>query len=428
MSFNRISNWFKDPITIIGFMNLFTMMELTLYRGYLSIFLTEDLIVTIFIFTIIVSSINFFQLFMRVPLAGFSQVIGRKPMILLGNLFIALAFFLLVVANHFIFAFISAILLGIGMSAHWPATFAYIQDVSPENYGKSNGRIFKIGDIGILIGSLFAKYLLDDLLVELRTFFLILFMIGIVSVFIFLLILPEVIALDDKLKVTNYFTFFIESIIGMFRSLWMISRSPNLFRIYMFQFFISFTEFMFATFFPLIVVYYGFSRGTVGEIIFWGTFILLWLKPYLGNLSDRFGYQRPVLVSLLVISLFFFPLAILGNTVFNDNLYLLIILILIYFVITAFIFVAYPAVNGATAHTASTAQRGIALGALGVYTSVGRTSSTVLLGPIWESFGLISVFIFTAFFIIGIVILLWIWTRLSKHTKVNGSEFSPELN
>ncbi|MHA2337165.1 MAG: hypothetical protein ACXACX_07670 [Candidatus Hodarchaeales archaeon] len=130
----------------------------------------------------------------------------------------------------------------------------------------------------------------------------------------------------------------------------------------------------------------------------------------------------------LVISLFFFPLAILGNTVFNDNLYLLIILILIYFVITAFIFVAYPAVNGATAHTASTAQRGIALGALGVYTSVGRTSSTVLLGPIWESFGLISVFIFTAFFIIGIVILLWIWTRLSKHTKVNGSEFSPELN
>lgn len=87
MSISRVSNWFKDPITLLGFMNLFTMMQLTLYMGYLSIFLTEDLIVSIFIFTVIVTSINIFQIFMRVPLAGFSQVVGRKPMILFGNLF-----------------------------------------------------------------------------------------------------------------------------------------------------------------------------------------------------------------------------------------------------------------------------------------------------------------------------------------------------
>ena len=134
MLYYRFTNWFKDPITIIGFMNFFTMMLLTLYRGYLGIFLTEDLAVTVLVFTIIITSINIFQVFMRVPLAGFSQAVGRKPMIIIGNLFIVLAYGLLVVANHYLIAFISAIFLGIGMSAHWPATFAYIQD------GRGDGR------------------------------------------------------------------------------------------------------------------------------------------------------------------------------------------------------------------------------------------------------------------------------------------------
>ena len=121
----KIVPWLKDPITKLGFMNFFTMMILTLYRSYLAIYLTTDVIVSVLIFTIIVSSINFFQLFLRIPLGNLSQVVGRKKLILIGNFLIAIAVFLLFIANNYFIVFISSLLVAIGMSSHWPATFSY---------------------------------------------------------------------------------------------------------------------------------------------------------------------------------------------------------------------------------------------------------------------------------------------------------------
>ncbi|OLS27232.1 MAG: hypothetical protein HeimC3_04800 [Candidatus Heimdallarchaeota archaeon LC_3] len=408
MSISRISTWFKDPITLLGFMNLFTMMQLTLYRTYLAIFLEFDIFVSILIISLILSSINFFQIFMRVPLAGFSQVIGRKSMILFGNLFIALAMISLVFTVHPVMAFFSSILVGIGMSAHWPATFAYIQDVSPNNYGKSNGRIFKIGDVGIIIGSLSAKFLIDQVNIGLKNFFLILFIVGIISVLIFYLILPEVINPEEKIKVKGYLYFIKSSIGGMFVSIKNISRHPGMLIIFVFQFFVAFTEFIFSSLFASLVKFKGFSDGTPAEIVFWATLCLLWLKPYLGNLSDRFGFRYPIIFSLFTIGLVFLIMINISDIFF---------LVIIYIIVTACLFIAYPAVNGATAQTASVSQRGMALGALGVYTSLGRSTSTIAVYPIWEFFDIEFVFLFSGFFIIGIGFVLWFWSRTSQLSK-----------
>lgn len=50
---SKITSWFNDPISRLGLMNFFTVMMLTMYRSYLAIYLTSDVIVSVLIFTII---------------------------------------------------------------------------------------------------------------------------------------------------------------------------------------------------------------------------------------------------------------------------------------------------------------------------------------------------------------------------------------
>ncbi|MFW9929567.1 MAG: MFS transporter [Candidatus Thorarchaeota archaeon] len=398
----KIKNWYNDPISRIGSLNFFSMILLTLYRSYILIFLTNNLLINILLVTIFVSSINFFQIFTRIPFSELSQAIGRKPLILIGNIFLAYSMLIMYYADDFLLAFASALLFGFGMSSYWPAVFAYIQDVSPKNYGRQNGRIFKFGDLGIIFGSLTAQYLLDSIGIPLRELYLFLFIFGFCAVIIFSFIVPEVINPADKLVVSNYIRFFISSIRNMLISFKNIVTTPGMIRIYIFQFFISFTEFFLSTFFPLIIIFHHYSEGSVSLVIFLGTFFLLWLKPYLGNISDRFGYRSPVLTSLVVVSFFIVLLPFIENFT---------LLVLIYFIVTACVFVCYPAVNGATANNAPTMQRGVAMGTLGVFTSLGRASSTTTLGVIWEYYGLITVFLFTGLLIILFVILLFISSK-----------------
>ena len=196
----RLNAFFKHPIIKLGFINLFTNMQLTLFASYLPIYLTNDVIVSIVIFTIIISSINFFQIFLRMPMGALSQILGRRPLILFGNLLINVALFLLFMAPNFLLVLIAALLVALGMSCYWPASFSYIQDCDAKNYGKNNGRIFTLGDIGILIGALLAKIFLDQFLVDLRIFFLILAIIGLFATITFLFLLPESLSADHKVQ------------------------------------------------------------------------------------------------------------------------------------------------------------------------------------------------------------------------------------
>jgi MFS family permease len=406
---NSFSTWYKDPVTKLGFMNFFSMMSLTLYRGYLPIYLTNDIIVSVLIFTLIISSINFFQMFMRIPLGSLSQMLGRKKLILFGNLAISLAVILLFVANSYIFVFISAILVAIGMSAHWPATFSYIQDVNSSSYGKNNGRVFKLGDIGILLGSLYAKIFLDQFLLGLRLFFLSLAILGLISIIAFYFFLPETLSLDQRMHTTKK-EFINDTFFKMIIQLKEITLYPKMIKVYAFQIILSFSEFFFVVFFPLLLESLGYSKGSLGEIIFWSTFILLWMKPYLGGISDRFCYRFPVLLSLTCLAFIYFITPLIKELSF---------LILLYFLANALFFVGYPAVNSATASTSPVKQRGLALGALGVYTSLGRASSTIIMSPIWYNFNINITFMVSGILIFFVVLVLFLKSKEIEDIRVN---------
>lgn len=152
-------------------------MSFALYKTFLPIYLTNDL--SILIFTVIISSINFLQIFMRTPLDNLSQVIGRKPMILISNFSINVAILLLFLANSFFIVFLSSLLVSFGMSSYYPANYSYIKDsIDINKFGKNNGRIFRYGDLGILLGFLFSKIFFDEFLLSLRQFFLTISILG----------------------------------------------------------------------------------------------------------------------------------------------------------------------------------------------------------------------------------------------------------
>lgn len=395
------SSWQNDPITKLGLINLFTNMQLTLFIGYLPIYLTNNIVVTIIIFTIIISSLNFFQIFLRIPMGSLSQTIGRKPSILLGNIFVNLALFFLFIANSYFFVFLSALLAALGMSSYWPASFSYIQDCDAKNYGKNNGRLFKLGDVGILLGALFAKIFLDQFLLGLRLFFFSLSTIGFIATLLFIVLLPESLENDHRVHITIK-SFINENFIKMISKFKGITTYPGMKKIYFFQMTLAFAEYFMAIFFPLLIDSDGYSTGTLGAIIFLGTFLLLWLKPYLGSVSDRYGYRSPLLFGFTSIAVAFLITPLLKG---------LIVLVILYIFVYIFIFIGYPSVNSATASTAPAKQRGLALGALGVYTSLGRTTSTIIMSPIWNIIKINDTFVIAGLLLLTLVFILYFTTK-----------------
>ena len=114
-------------------------INLAVFNAYVVIFLELDLGTAIVLITVIVSLRNIFQLFLRVPLGELSQIIGRKPLIIFGDLSYTIALGLLFFATSWHYVLIATIILATGMAAFWPALFSFIGDVSQEknNYGEN---------------------------------------------------------------------------------------------------------------------------------------------------------------------------------------------------------------------------------------------------------------------------------------------------
>ena len=93
----------------------------------------------------------------------------------------------------------------------------------------------------------------------------------------------------------------------------------------------------------------------------------------------------------------------------------IVVFILAFIIVMAGIFTSYQELSGATSKIASVKQRGVAMGVLGFYISLGRGISTLLLGLIWEIFSLQDVFLFSA---IGIIFLAVILFYKSKSPQV----------
>ncbi|MFX0151657.1 MAG: MFS transporter, partial [Candidatus Hodarchaeota archaeon] len=350
------------------------------------------------------------QIFLRVPLGELSQIIGRKPLLLLGHFSFTLALIFLFFAFDWFFVFLSIIFVAFGMSCFWPSLFAYVSDFTPKTFGHSNGRIFQMGDVGTIFGSLISSLLLDELLWGLRNLFGIIAGIGVFSGVITIFLLPEGLIAKDRRQVDSILQAIKESIIFMARSFKNITMSNHLAEVYAFQFFLSFIEFAAATFLPVLIVSKGYTRGEVAEIVFWSTIAIIWFKPYLGQITDKFNFIPTISPFLIISSLTMLVFLIIQN-------YWL--LVLVYIILNGSLITSYIAANGETARRASFEQRGTALGALGVYVSFGRTTSTIVLGPVWEVFGLFGVFLLTGFGVLIIAALLFFFMRYRTSKRQN---------
>ena len=108
-----------------GLATLFANLPLLIYGLYVNIFLTTDLLTVILIVTIIGTLRNILQIFLRIPLGELSQIIGRKPLIVMGHFSYTFALFLMSIATDWKLVFLSTAFIGIKYpipSAGWPFT------------------------------------------------------------------------------------------------------------------------------------------------------------------------------------------------------------------------------------------------------------------------------------------------------------------
>jgi MFS family permease len=395
---------YNKAIWIAGLGTVLATFQLVIIGNYVVIFLKEDLLTAIIIITIIVSLRNFLQLFLRVPLGDLSQIIGRKPLILAGHFSLTISLLLMFLADSWIWVLISTIFVSIGMSAFWPCLLAYISDFSPENSsGGLIGRIFQMADLGSVIGSLIASIVLDELLWELTDLFglaaLIAFLFGLVNI----LILPEGLDKERRKQVSSIPIAIANSFSSMLSSLKQMTLTKDLSQAYCFQLILSFTEFTATTFLPLLIVQKGYSRGDVSEIGLWAILGSVWFKQYLGRMTDRYKFIYVITITIMIYSI-----ALLAFTIVQNFLLLVILSI----IMNASLITAYMAENNEVSKRAPFAFRGTALGALGFYVSLGRTSSTIISGPIWEIIGLTGIFYGIIFGVIVITLILFFFIEI----------------
>ena len=389
LSYNR-ATW------IAGLVTLFANVPLLIYGLYVNIYLREDLLTIIILVSIIASIRNLLQIFLRIPLGELSQIIGRKPLMLFGHFSYTFALLLLFLATDWVLVFVGTIFIGLGMSFYWPAIFGYLGDVEINKVGESMGRIFSSSDVGSIVGSIFAFILLKEVGCSLKELF---GLVGLISIFtglISYIILPESLPKEDRHTVTSIKHALIETWLTMVTSLKTISRTNRLWEVFFFHFILAFIEFTVGMFIPLMVVSKDYTYGDVSAISLCSIAMIFWLKPYLGRLTDHLDFA-----SITTITITLTCLAMMAFIVIDD----FIMLIVLYIFLNASITVAYFATNGETTRRAPIAQRGLALGVFGVYVSLGRTTSTIVLGPVWESFALEGVFLFASVLIICLALI-----------------------
>lgn len=396
---------------------------LAIFMTYLAPFL--DLLGTAaFIVGIILFSRNFFQIFLRIPLSEISQIIGRRPLIILGNIFYTMAFLLLYLSADWKLVFVATVFVAVGMACYWPSMFAYIGDISSDDYGKINGYIFMGSDMGIIIGTSLVSYALNNDILDLRGVFLWSLLSGLIGSFVIYFTLSEVIKDRDRQTTENLFAAFQSSLYRTWHSFkTMTSRSP-LWLIYLFQFTISFTEYFFSSLFGIFVIRAkGYTAGDLANIILYSTVIVFFLKPYLGSISDKWGFKYPAMTGLLFNAVIIFSLTQVNSFILILSLYTLL---------SATSLTTYLAVNGATSYASPSQLRGLAMGTLGSYVSLGRSTSSLVVTPVWQLFedltGDRGEALIIVFKIISVVIILAVFVLYALTRRVDLSQYQKNVD
>ncbi|MHA2251078.1 MAG: MFS transporter [Candidatus Kariarchaeaceae archaeon] len=382
--------------------HLFAQLLVTTYNTYIILYLEKDLFISTILITIIVSLQNILQLIFRVPLSQLSQIFGRKPLILAGHICYLLSILVIVISSNIWILLASSSMLAVGMSSYVPAIFAYVGDVADNNFGELLGRVFSMGDLGIVLGAYISYFTLGVLSMNFYWLFGVMTVLQLFATCLALIIIPEVIDENDRIEFGMSVKLMRQSLVDSFRSLHELSSDYQYRALFFYQFIFAVLEFLFITFFAVLIVNKGFSKGDVGKIIFIGTLCLLWFKPLLGKQSDRFGY-RALKSRILFLNSIVFIFIIHLNSIF--------LLIMAYIAVISGIYTSYQAFAGDVSKLTPPSERGVAMGALGFFMSLGRGISTLLVGAIWKFLGIEMIFLLFAVWIFLLSLISWVTDR-----------------
>jgi MFS family permease len=293
-------------------------------------------------------------------------------------------------------------MLAVGMSSYVPAIFAYVGDVADNNFGELLGRVFSMGDLGIVLGAYISYFTLGVLSMNFYWLFGVMTVLQLFATCLALIIIPEVIDENDRIEFGMSVKLMRQSLVDSFRSLHELSSDYQYRALFFYQFIFAVLEFLFITFFAVLIVNKGFSKGDVGKIIFIGTLCLLWFKPLLGKQSDRFGY-RALKSRILFLNSIVFIFIIHLNSIF--------LLIMAYIAVISGIYTSYQAFAGDVSKLTPPSERGVAMGALGFFMSLGRGISTLLVGAIWKFLGIEMIFLLFAVWIFLLSLISWVTDR-----------------
>ena len=98
-----------SPI-LLGIVGSFS---LTIFMSYVGLHL-KDINTVVWMITLILALRNIYQIFLRVPLGHFSQMIGRKPLLIAGTGFYTISLFFLAIASHWSLVIVAIKLLSLG--------------------------------------------------------------------------------------------------------------------------------------------------------------------------------------------------------------------------------------------------------------------------------------------------------------------------
>ena len=423
---------------LLGIVGSFSM---TIFMSYVGLHL-DDIRTTAWLITFILALRNIYQIFLRVPLGHFSQMIGRKPLLIGGCALYSISLFFMAIATHWGFVIVAITILAIGMSCFWPVIFAYIGDFEDEQIGQSQGRLFQGTDIGAVLGALLAFLLLRRSHVGINRIFtfklqnLVIFPqmsssvsplrilfgwgsgISVIAVIGLAFFMPEVLKKEDRLQVDSKIKALGESFLSMFRNLATVTKQKKLNFIFVLQLFIAFLEYMVTAFFPFLIVSKGFPDNTVAQIGWISAGVLLFFKPYMGKVVDKIGYKAPIYFTLLFSSIMLVLMVVVDA---------LPGLIIIYMLYAASSLTGYLGVNTGTTRESKLAQRGMALGALGFYVSFSRSISTLSLTPVWSNFGINAVFITTAIIISIAAVTIFFVYKILDNKNMNEKKIIEEI-
>ncbi|KOY18028.1 MFS transporter [Paenibacillus xylanivorans] len=331
--------------------------------------------ITGFTVGLLVAAFSFTQ-FLFSPVAGrWSDILGRKKIIVGGMLIFAVSEFMFGAVNAPSLLFAARMLGGIGAAMIFPAVMAYTADITTEEErGKGMGLINAAITTGFIIGPGIGGYIADF---GIRIPFYAAGIAGLLASIITLIILPE------STRITGEQTEQTKPVAGapkvkgtgMVTQLLHSYREPYFFSLII-VFVMAFGLANYETVFSLFVDHkFGFTTKDIAFIITFGSIAGAVVQVSLiGWLLNRFGEKKVISICLLFVAVFVLL------TLFVNTYWMILV---VTFIVFLGMDILRPAISTQMSKLAQE-QQGFVAGLNSAYTSLGNIAGPIVAGALFD--------------------------------------------